>query len=115
MSNSVHTLGVIWKQFYADPVAWPKGAYHDDIEVLVDGVNDEDCDLGKVADDARLEIKSGYVMFENRADGIDCDLVLYFKIWLSKKTNATIAFEVPKDKLEAVKEAVLALGGKVLG
>lgn len=36
---STNTTGAELKAFYADPSFWPEGAYHDDEEIVTDGVH----------------------------------------------------------------------------
>lgn len=109
---SINTTGAEWKRFYADPIAWPDGSYHDDVLALVDGKHEEDADLGALKDHARIEIKSGYVMF---GDGRDVDLVEHFSKWQSEQTMCSGAFTAPKEKMAEIHAAIVAAGGVVLG
>ncbi|MFZ3139132.1 hypothetical protein [Polaromonas sp.] len=63
-------------------------------------------------DQDRLVIKNGYVVFP---DGKDADLCAYFLQWRNRQAHAFGLFHAPKDQLEAVKAAIVAAGGVVMG
>ena len=55
------TTGAEWKRYYQDAKAWPDGWFHEDEEVTVNGVYDEDADLTAVPDDAAIVVKGGII------------------------------------------------------
>ena len=67
---------------------------------------------GTVEDQDRLVIKNGCVVFP---DGKDADLCAYFLQWRNRQAHAFGLFHAPKDQLEAVKAAIVAAGGVVMG
>jgi hypothetical protein len=109
------TTGAIWKLFYADKAAWPDDSYHDDTQLKINGKEqDPDIDYDNLADDAAIEILSGYVVFP---DGSDMDLGKHFKNWLAKQNGNEVvlsSFQVPRSKLESVRKAIIDAGGKLL-
>lgn len=107
---SVSTNGAVFRRFYHDDVFWPEDAYHDDHEVLVNGVKQDDLD--KIADLDKVIIHSG-VVFVSRDDEDGVAFDAYFRRWLKAQTTRTIIVEVPLLKLEAVTLAIKNAGGKV--
>jgi len=104
-----------WSQFLADENYWPKGRFHDDHIVLLNGdpsgrptmyPNDlEESDVvtveyGEVRDSRDLKYVS--------------DFVDYAREWLVKLTNTKITIQCPDDKVEQVMQAVLKAGGEVI-
>lgn len=105
---SIQTTGAEWNRFYNDKQAWPEDTYHDDTVVLVNGSVSENLD--HVPDTAILVVQSGCVIFP---DNSDADLVKHFEAWLNTQTTSFGGFAAPKDKMEAVKAAIVAAGGTV--
>lgn len=111
---TVRTTGAVWNLFYADKTAWPEGAYHDDTLLAINGKEDPDGELEKLPLDATVEIRCGFVMLP---DGTDADLGEHFKKWEAEQSGKGVAigsFRVTKDKLEAVRQAILAAGGELI-
>ena len=108
------TTGAEFKAFYSDEEWWPKGTWHEDEEVSIDGVQaDDDTDLSLVADGGRLVLSNGYV---TNTEGVDLgSFEGYFRKWRKKQTTAVLAVEVPLNKVESVTAAIIAAGGKVKG
>lgn len=112
--SAVTTTGAVWNLFYADKTAWPEGSYHDDTLLAINGKEDPDGELEKLPLDARVEIRCGYVMFP---DGSDADLGEHFIKWKAEQEVQSVAigsFRVDKDKLEAVRQAIVAAGGELI-
>ena len=113
-TTTVKTTGAIWNLFYADKTAWHDGAYHDDVLVAVNGKEDPDTELENLPQDAAVEIRSGYVVL---SDGSDADLGDHFKNWEAEQSGQSMAlgtFRARKDKLEAVRQAILDAGGELI-
>lgn len=113
---AVNTTGAEFKRFYTDPHFWPddEGAtWHDDEEVLLDGVPQGDCDLAAVPDTARVTISGGVVRGPKWA-GNEPSLEGYFEAW--RKAQATTLFVVECDRaaLDTVLAAVVNAGGKAI-
>ena len=106
------TTGAEFKAFYSDKAFWPDGTWHEDEEVTIDDELPPDgFDLSNVADNARMVLSNGYVTNEQDEDLGSFDG--YFRKWRKKQTTAYLAVEVPHEKAEAVKAAIIAAGGKV--
>lgn len=113
-ATAIKTTGAIWNRFYADKAAWPEGAYHDDTLLAINGKDDPDGELEKLPLDATVEIRCGYVIFP---DGTDSDLGEHFTKWLEEQSGTGVAmgsFRASKDKLQAVRLAILAAGGELI-
>lgn len=113
-TGTVKTTGALWNLFYADKKAWPEGAHHDDTLLSINGVESPDIEFDNLPLDATVEIQCGYVMFP---DGTDADLGKYFTKWKTEQEGLGVAlgsFRVTKDKLEAVRLAIVAAGGEVI-
>jgi hypothetical protein len=110
---SVRTNGAEWKRFYADPTFWPDGAYHEDEEITINGeAADWGVDLTAVADDAVMTVSHGVVFLGEDDSGPS--LETHFKRWRRAQTTVCIACEVHRDKVDAVKSAIRAAGGRVI-
>ena len=110
----IKTTGSIWNQFYADKAAWPEGAYHDDTLLVINGKEDPDAEFENLAMDSTVEIRCGCVFFP---DGTDADLGEHLTKWLEEQSGLGVAmgsFRAPKDKLQAVRLAILAAGGELI-
>jgi hypothetical protein len=108
------TTGAEFKAFYEDKTFWPEDVWHEDEEVTIEGAaTPEDFDLSSVPDAAKLVLANGYVTNE---DGDDLgSFEGYFRKWRKKQTTSFLAVEVPHEKVDAVKAAVIAAGGRVNG
>lgn len=75
------TTGAEWKRFYSDKTYWPKQAYHEDEELIVDGEpwtwTD---DMMTIADAAKITV-SGGVVYLNENDKNGPTVEAYFKRW----------------------------------
>lgn len=111
----IKTTGAEFKRFYNDDGFWPQddgNTYHEDETVTVDGAEWEP-DYNELPADAKVTLEGG-MMFGpqwNRHDGPSMEG--YFKKWRKQQSTTFLTVEVPKDKLEAVKAAIKASGGKV--
>jgi len=112
---STKTTGAELKAFYIDTAFWPDGAYHDDEEIIVDGVNHTPFqDMLDIPDSSDVRISNGIVL---GLPGVDDDnapsFEAYFKRWRKQQATSFIAVECNKDKFDAVVAAIIAAGGKV--
>lgn len=107
--------GAEFKKFYADETMWPKGTYHDDTILCVDGVEQEDgIDPEKLSDTAIVHIKGGYLVGPQWEHNEGPSLEIYFKRWRKAQNTALLSVECDKSVLEAVKAAIRSAGGKVV-
>jgi hypothetical protein len=108
------TTGAEFKAFYEDKTFWPEGAWHEDEEVTIDGAEPpEDFDLSSVPDNTKLVLANGYV---TNTDGDELgSFEGYFRKWRKKQTTTFLSVEVPHEKAESVKAAIIAAGGRVKG
>jgi hypothetical protein len=113
----IKTTGAEFKRFYTDKSYWPEGTWHDDEEILVDGKEfPHENDLMTVADAAIMRVAAGCVY---EAQGYEPDnwpsLEVYFRRWLREQSVVVVAVEVPKDRLQQLKDGLKEFGGKVIG
>lgn len=102
--------GAEYKAWIASDWGHPD-AHWDDYQAVVDGVEVDDIDDDTVSDTAVIEIYGGVVLLGN---GKDMSAKSHFNRWKKAQTSATVAIEIPKDKLDELKARVAALGGKLL-
>lgn len=113
MAKVTKCTGAEFKAFYDDNAVW----VHDGEELWVEGfviaVNGEETEEmpEDMADSDEVAILGGFVMSAN--GNVDLDMSVVFRNWRKKQTTAFLNVQVPKDKLEAVKAAIVAAGGKV--
>lgn len=111
---STKTTGAEFKRFYNDDAWWPQddgNTYHDDELVLINGSEWED-GYEYVPDAAKVTIDGGMV-FGPQWDGNEPSFEVYFKRWKKEHNTEFFNVEAPKDKVEAIKAAIKAAGGKV--
>lgn len=106
---SVKTTGFELKQFYNDPAFWPDGVWHEDEEVIVDGVIWSD-DLNNIPDEALVKVSYGMV-FNDTDD--EPSFETYFKRWRKTQTTTTFTVTCENSLLEPLKNAIRAVGGKI--
>lgn len=108
----VKVTGNEWNRFYADPEAWPDGAWHEDEEITVDGKEPGgDFDFSAIPDAATLNLAGGIVYFNGLEEGPS--LEAHFKRWRKRQTTSVLVVEVPHKAADAVRAAIVAAGGKV--
>lgn len=108
------TTGAEFKAFYRDKTFWPKDAWHEEEEITIDGAAPPfGFDLDSVPDNANLVLANGYVSNEN-GDELG-SFEGYFRKWRNKQTTKFLAVEVPNEKINEVKDAIIEAGGKVIG
>lgn len=120
IKTATKCTGAEFKAFLSDKTFWRESnkhdeyTYHDD-EVLI--VNDVETGLEfdpmKMVDSDRVTIEGGIVY--NPTQGPDMpSLEAYFKRWRKAQTTRYLVVEAPIDKLDEIREALKALGAKVL-
>ena len=104
---------VHWKEFYSDPVYWPPGAWYDDEEITIDGVEvDCDTDLSAIDDHAVVTVRYGVIYLDEHGLGGE-SLESHLRHWLKCQATATLLVEIDKERVDDVKAAIKALGGRV--
>lgn len=109
------TTGAEFNRFYSDPEYWPEGRWHDDTDVTVNGVHEED--LGSLQDlpaDALVQFTCGDVYEDGGYDKHVASFPAHFKRWKKAQTTESAVVEFPKGKADEVAAAIAALGGKVV-
>lgn len=107
------TNGATFKRFYNDDSVWPEDSWHEDEEILVDGDLLADGFSVKDIPNTALVVLSGGVV-HGFSDGDGTSLELHFKRWLKRQTTTRIMVECDLSKLDEIKLAIKAAGGKVL-
>jgi hypothetical protein len=113
MSRSI-ILGADYKAFLADPYFWAKGVYHDDVLLIVDGVEhgeESDLETADIPDTAQVQIECGDV-FENH-DRLH-SLQDHYDSWKDRQVNTRFVVCAPNELVESIMAAVIAAGGQVL-
>ena len=115
---TVKATGAEYKAFMADLVFWPDDGknytWHEDDTTMIDSVVMGDLHtLSDILDTAKITIDGGMVFNNTWPDESEPSLDTYFKRWRKAQNTVFLAVEAPKDKLEAVKAAIKAAGGKV--
>lgn len=107
---TVKMMGAEFKRFYADPSVWGEATFHEDYEILVDGVNSiqADIDLSTVSDVALVEIKSGEIV--EGLPGVPCDLLAAVVWWRSRQVSVQYVVTVSKDRMAAFESALSEIG-----
>ena len=107
------TIGAEWIKFYADDVFWPKGAWHEDEEITIDGKPwSEDEDLAQPPAVGEMTVSGGIVyLSSDHREGPS--LEAYFRRWKKLQDTVCMVIEVQKDRADAVRIAVVSAGGKV--
>lgn len=112
---AVKTTGAEFKRFYNDQSYWPEDGktWHEDEVVTVNGdVKHPHEELAAVADDAAVVVEGG-IVFGPQWNDNEPSFEGYFKRWRKQQTTVSFLVECDASKLEAVKAAVKAAGGKV--
>ncbi len=119
---AVTLTGKELKAFYEDPIVWKDpSSYVDEMQVLVDGqVFDGQRDTGEyvegnvedIPDQAQVKVEYG--TFCANADSEGEDICTTIRRWKKAQTTRTLLVEVDATKLDALKAAIKAAGGKVL-
>ncbi|MDD2127038.1 hypothetical protein NP544_26205 [Pseudomonas monteilii] len=111
------TIGSELKAFYNDDGFWkPNGeddVWHEELELEVNGqVMDDSFSIGEdLKPEDQVRIMGGWV--QSNDGSVDVSFETYFKRWKKKQDTAFLSVQAPKDKLDAIKEAIIAAGGKV--
>lgn len=109
----IKTTGAEYKRFYNDPTAWPDDSWYEDVELLVNGVElTPELGVVDIHDDAVINLSGGVVF--GLPNGTETSVEAHFKRWRKRQTTTTFLVECDMDKVDEVKAAVKAAGGKVV-
>ncbi|WP_330544667.1 hypothetical protein V0242_25350 (plasmid) [Aeromonas hydrophila] len=107
------TTGLEFKRFMEDKVLWPGDIWHEDAAISVDDVHmPGGVDVENLSDSAVIRIDGG-VVFGPQWDENEPSLETYFKRWRKQQTTTVFVVECDSSKLEDVKAAIKAAGGRV--
>lgn len=111
----IKTTGAEWRAFMADDDYWPIGTWYEEETVFIDGDEapaDFDPSLEEdLPGEVAVRVEGGVVYLRDGEQATSLDA--FFRKWRKAQSTARFIVECPKDKLDAVKAAVEAAGGKV--
>lgn len=108
---SVKTTGAEFKRFYNDSAFWPGESWHEDECVTVNGEDwSDDHDYNVIPDDATVRVEGGVVL---GLGGSEPSLEGHFKRWRKQHSVASFLVECDGARVEEVKAAIRAAGGRV--
>lgn len=115
------TTGAELRAFYNDEAYWSstpnassEDVWHEEVVLKVNGIEQpDDFSINEDLKDVdRVVIVDGSVLSKSD-DFKNCSFESFFKAWRKQQTTAHLAVSVPKEKLEAVRAAILAAGGSI--
>lgn len=107
----IKTTGAEFKAFYSDKIAWPEGAWHEEETITVDGKVDDDYDIEKIADAAKVTIEGG-IVFKNDQATNGPTMEFHFRAWRKRQNTATLSVTVDKAKEAQLRELLKEFGAK---
>lgn len=109
----IKTTGAEWKAFLHDDAYWGEWAFEEYVYIINGNVAGEDVNENSFADADIIKVDDGFAW--DQANGSDKSepLATFFRRWRKQQTTEVMAVEVPKDRADAVREAIKAAGGKV--
>jgi len=110
----IKTTGAEWKAFNSDDKYWADFYLDDEVITVNDSdVDPYDYDPSKLADTDKVAIDGGWVTDQTPGSSKEYSLATFFKTWRKQQTTEFLSVEVPKEKADAVRAAIVAAGGKV--
>lgn len=110
----IKTTGAELRAFLNDQAYWGECAVEEEV-ITVNGeeIAEGEFSPDKVGDADLITVDGGYV-FDQRP-GVDKDWALqtFFNKWRKAQTTVFLSVEVDKGNADAVREAIIAAGGKV--
>ncbi len=112
----VKTTGAEFKRFYNDEAIWVGDMFHEGEVITINGVEQEEygTDYNELADGDQLIITHGVVYKDSTAEEEIGSFEGLFRKWRRQQTTEVFMVEAPKEKVDAVRAAVKAAGGKAL-
>lgn len=110
----IKTTGAEWKAFDADKVYWAEFCVEEEV-ITINGqsVDEYAFDASSLADGDRVTVDGGWVTDQAGGSDKEYSLDTFFRRWRKQQTTDYLSVEVPKDKAEVVRAAIVAAGGKV--
>lgn len=115
------TTGAELREFYNDDAYWQKSGdgksddvWHEELVLEVNGV--EQSDDFSINEDLKEEdqVKIVYGQVLSTREGFaDRSFESFFKAWRKQQSTAYLSVSVPKEKLDAVRAAIVAAGGSI--
>jgi hypothetical protein len=111
----IKTTGAEFKRFYDDPEVWQGDAFHEGELITVNGVEIEEgyFDHSKLSDDDIVTVEGGVIYADGNGDEERGSMESCFRLWRKAQNCIFFNVEAPKDKVDAIKAAIKAAGGKV--
>lgn len=112
---SVKTNGKEWKEYYVRD--WPKGWWHEDSVITVDGKSDEDdydLEVGAGVHDKASVVLSGGCIMDANDKVVAKNMEAHFKAWRKAQSHTSFLVECHKDEESLLRDVIKAHGGKVL-
>ncbi|EPG8943854.1 hypothetical protein L4Z64_001261 [Pseudomonas aeruginosa] len=115
------TTGAELRAFYNDDAYWQKSddtksddIWHEELVLEVNGVEQSDdfSISNDLKDEDQVKIVYGHVL-SSRDDFADRSFESFFKAWRKQQNTVYLSVAVPKEKLDAVRAAILAAGGSI--
>ncbi len=112
----VKTTGAEFKRFYNDKDIWVGDMFHESEVITINGVEQGEygTDYNELADDDQITLAHGVVYEDATAEKEVGSFEGLFRKWRRQQTTEVFMVEAPKEKVDAVRAAVKAAGGKVL-
>ncbi|MDE1138143.1 MAG: hypothetical protein PW999_00520 [Paraburkholderia tropica] len=110
----IKTTGAEWKAFNLADEYWGK-FYLEDERIIVNGedVDPYDYEPSKLADTDKVHVDGGCVIDQAKGSTKEYALNTFFNRWRKQQSTEFLSVEVPKEKADAVRAAIVAAGGKV--
>jgi len=110
---AVKGTGAEFLAFYQDPEFWPKGAWHDDTLIWIDGEFYEGSEdyATVIQPTSKVRIEGGGVY--DLPNGREASFETHFKAWRKKQTTTTFVVSGPKGRADEMKALLKANGFKV--
>lgn len=108
----IKMTGAEFWEFYNDPKFWPEGVWHDDEVMTVNGAVVSDYSTETILPDSQVTIDGGVIFLDEEGEE-SRSFEGHIKKWRKSCTVAYFTVEAPKDKLDAIKTAIKAAGGKI--
>ncbi len=110
---SVKMSGAEFKKFMSSEEFWPVDTWHEDEQITVNGEDRPDgVEASTLSDTDVVVIHDGVLTGPQWLDG-GPSLETHFRRWRKKQTTTFLTVECDHTKLEAVKAAIKAAGGKI--
>ena len=112
---TVKMTGAEYKSFMTED--WHDGYYMDDYAIAINGEVFDAIESGLASAEEVMQATDKVAIVEgavfDKDDAYVSTLETYFKTWRKARTTTTIVVECPKDKIDAIRSAIISAGGKI--